>query len=343
MKFQNVQVQEVFSTTELEYESATSGEVLTKIPWKKILRMEGADAQDFLDRMLSQKIINLNSGEGTHATLLTAQGFMVSDLIVLKFENHFLLICDEMTRQKTAETLNKFIVAEDVRLFDVSESFRVLHFFGKDTRVLLKKWVNREISKLYSHESFHGCHVIKNARTCFEGYDVVYPADKESDIVFELIREGISLVGFNAFNILRVEAGSPWYPFEIGEKTNPLEIHFKDAISYDKQCYIGQETIAKATYRGHPNKVLVGFEICHSKLLTEEAILNLQKYRFLTFVRNDKENEQQTGYVTSIVYSLKLNKWIALGFLKYDFRETNEVMQCADVPDCKLRRVAIPL
>jgi folate-binding protein YgfZ len=59
-----------------------------------------------------------------------------------------------------------------------------------------------------------------------------------------------------------VLAGFPTLGSEIGERTLPQEVRYDDigGVSYDKGCYVGQETVARIHFRGHPNWVLRGLE-----------------------------------------------------------------------------------
>ena len=54
-------------------------------------------------------------------------------------------------------------------------------------------------------------------------------------------------MGSEAWEVARVVAGRPAPGAELGEEFNPLEAGLYHALSLDKGCYIGQETIAKAS------------------------------------------------------------------------------------------------
>jgi folate-binding protein YgfZ len=57
---------------------------------------------------------------------------------------------------------------------------------------------------------------------------------------------------------LRIEAGMPGWGLDLDENTIPVEAGLeRRAISYEKGCYIGQETIARIKTYGHVNRELV--------------------------------------------------------------------------------------
>ena len=301
MQYQNTEVQEICSTFEKEYKAVTETVGLVDLPWKKVLALTGADTQSFLDRMLSQKIIDLKPGEGCHATLLQKTGYMIADLYVLYFKDYFWLIVDEIVREKTLETLNKFIIADDVEIQDISSDWKILTVIGKDAESYVKTKWNVLLERPYSHREMENSIIYKSSHAGFPSVDVISLQKSLMDL------KDIEPIGFKTLNTLRIEACRAWYPFEIGEKTIPLEINFQNATSYDKDCYTGQETIAKATYRGHVNKVLVKLLIEGSELPQKDAEIFL--------------DDQKVGWVTSACYSPKYSKNIVLAFIKYDFKD----------------------
>jgi folate-binding protein YgfZ len=72
-------------------------------------------------------------------------------------------------------------------------------------------------------------------------------------------------------------------------------------ISYDKGCYIGQEVVARIKYIGHVNRHFVGF-VCEGPEVPEVRA---------AVVTNGKE----VGYVTTAVFSPRLERPVALGFV----------------------------
>ena len=60
------------------------------------------------------------------------------------------------------------------------------------------------------------------------------------------------------FDALRVASGFPWFGSDMNEDSLPLEARQDAAISMDKGCYMGQETVSRIVYRGHVNKILMG-------------------------------------------------------------------------------------
>jgi folate-binding protein YgfZ len=109
-------------------------------------------------------------------------------------------------------------------------------------------------------------------------------------------------VGFGALEVHRVERGTPRFGADMDEKTIPLEANLQRAIHYQKGCYIGQEVIARATFRGHVNRHLVGLRFAGPAPAPRTELLT---------------GERRVGWVTSVVNSPRLGP-IGLGYAHRD-------------------------
>jgi len=106
----------------------------------------------------------------------------------------------------------------------------------------------------------------------------------------------------NTYETIRIESGIPKYGVDMDETTIVPELGLDGLISYNKGCYIGQEIIARIHFRGHVAKRLAG--LISDQEVTAGAELSI-----------DGKN---AGRVTSVTFSPKLNKHIALGYVRYD-------------------------
>jgi folate-binding protein YgfZ len=68
-------------------------------------------------------------------------------------------------------------------------------------------------------------------------------------------------VGADAYETLRIEAGTPLFGVDVGPDLGPIEAGLDSVVSSRKGCYPGQEVVAKTLNRGSPPKRLVGLRI----------------------------------------------------------------------------------
>src|SRR5439155_13934181 len=117
-------------------------------------------------------------------------------------------------------------------------------------------------------------------------------------------RAGVSPIGRDALELLRIEAGIPRFGADMDENTLALEVAPESALSFTKGCYVGQETVARGTYVGQVRRKLLGLRIEGDT----------------PPVRGDpvSRGEQKVGAVTSAAWSPAVGWVIALALLRVD-------------------------
>jgi folate-binding protein YgfZ len=105
-----------------------------------------------------------------------------------------------------------------------------------------------------------------------------------------------------ALDLLRVEAGWPWYGVDFDDSNLLMEALTPDHVSFTKGCYLGQEVVIRVEHQGHLNKKLTG-------LLVAGAIVPSAKADILS-------GERKVGTLTGAVFSPALQRVIALGYVR---------------------------
>lgn len=86
---------------------------------------------------------------------------------------------------------------------------------------------------------------------------VVVPAAERARVVDRLRDDGVPVATPAALESARLEAGRPG-PADFPPRTLPQEVgRDREAIAFDKGCYLGQETVARLDSLGHVNRRLV--------------------------------------------------------------------------------------
>jgi folate-binding protein YgfZ len=68
--------------------------------------------------------------------------------------------------------------------------------------------------------------------------------------------------GWHAYNIARIEAGTPMFNIDFGTSSLPAETGVMgQRVSFTKGCYLGQEVVARMNSLGHPKQTLVGLRV----------------------------------------------------------------------------------
>ena len=115
-------------TSELGFVSGSAG-VLISVSAGVICAL-GNDRAKFLHGQLTNDINRLQPGQGCYSALVTNKGKLESDLNVHCLENEILLDFEPGLTERVKERIERFIVADDVELCDVSDAFGLLSVQG---------------------------------------------------------------------------------------------------------------------------------------------------------------------------------------------------------------------
>ena len=239
-----------------------------------LIELRGEDRVRWLDGMISGDVQALESaapGAGCYATLLTNRGAIVADLHVARFENAYLLESLRSELPKIVETLERYVIADDVELLDRSADFATLGLEGPAAPAVLEKATAGRISELAEEdwaESTIGGREVLVGGFGFSGERGFQIRMKPEDLGAVEEALGVASGGdvlvrgdFEALEIMRIEAGLPALGRELDEEVLPPEARLERAISTSKGCYVGQEIVARLRARGQVNHLLVGLRI----------------------------------------------------------------------------------
>ncbi len=267
----------------------------------------GRDRQAFLHGMLSNEIKSLKPGEGTAAAFLDAHGKVLALLHLYVLEDRLLLELPPGLTDKTLQALDRFLISEKVYFESADESFSVLDVEGPRAESVLSGLAGRDLAlPPYRHVevSMAGApvRVVGRSDTGGTGLQCWTMAFHGPALWRALVEAGARPVGTEALNVLRVEAGIPWYGHDVDETVILPETRLEHLVSYNKGCYIGQEVVARVKYRGHVNRALSGLVLDGDRVPASGAKV----------VADGKE----VGRITSAVRSIALEKPIALGYVR---------------------------
>ena len=90
-------------------------------------KVTGQDRVRFLNGQLTNDIGELHSGSAIYACALTAKGKLCADLFVAATDESHYIDADAVLRESLAARLEKYIIADDVMIEDVTEEFGLFH------------------------------------------------------------------------------------------------------------------------------------------------------------------------------------------------------------------------
>ncbi len=279
------------------------------------VEVTGRDRVSFLQGMLTSDLKALALGQGSPAAFLDANGKVRALLNALVLEDRLLLELPPGMTGKTLQALDKYLISEKVSFTDVTEAFALFALHGPTAAAVLADSGGPVSLAPYQHaERFVATFPVRLLRVDefgVPGFHLWVAAELAADLwrgLMELGRpHGLRPVGGAALDILRVEAGVPWFGHDVDETTLLMEAPLEHLVSYTKGCYIGQEIVARIKYRGRVNRFLTGLILDDSEAPEHGA----------TVLADGKE----IGRVTSAVSSIALKRPIALAYIRRECLE----------------------
>ncbi len=277
------------------------------------LLVTGSDRARFLHGMLSNTVEGLENGSGNYATMTTPKGQTLTDVWVYRRAEGFLLETEPGFQGKLMAALDKYLVADDVNIRDITGEQAILGVHGSGSRAVIARTLGEVPADLADchtvDRAMDGAVVSVTARyyTGEPGYDLRIAADKVPLLWNALIAAGARPVGVRALEALRIESGIPRYGVDMDERVVPLEAGLYHAVDFAKGCFIGQETIAKMHNLGKPRRYLVGLRHETERIPPSETPL--------------RDGEKQIGWTTSSLLSPALGRVVSLASVRRGYEQ----------------------
>ena len=212
--------------------------------------------------------------------------------------------------------MERFTLAGDFQVNDSTEKMQLVSVRGGKSAEALGKILKQDLTKIQNNELFHAkykgitltiFHPIRE-----KGFDIIAPKQQAKDLQSQLLRNEALFISNELKEVLRIENGIPKYGVDMDETTVVPEVGLPELISYNKGCYIGQEIIARIHFRGHIAKQLTGLIL---SIESRESGIESE----LQNAELKSTDGKSAGRITSITFSPKLNKCIALAYVRYDY------------------------
>ncbi len=229
---------------------------------------------------------------------LSRKGRIDADMRVAVLPGRVMLELDALAAPRAAASLSSFIIMEDCAVKDLSASLHCLGLDGPTAGALLARVFqpNQGAPMIPDMPDSGGATegtiagspvtVLRDDTAGVAGFEVITPVGAAIEIARQLIAVGhdashetgvalpvltpqgspgahpsgirLSPVGWLAYNIARIEAGTPLFNIDFGMESLPAETGVLHArVSFTKGCYLGQEVVARMHARAQSKQQLV--------------------------------------------------------------------------------------
>src|SRR5438876_1856973 len=250
-------------------------------------RITGTDRLRFLNGQITNDLRKASETSAIEACILNAKGKTDAHIFVSASGESFLVDAAADLRETLRVRLERYVIADDVRIEDVTDQFSLFHLLSKQPPA-------PEFGRIVSVHRF-----------AVPGWDMWFEVAQHGALLQELSLRW-TLLDSDAAEVMRIEQGIPRWGRELTAEIIPIEANLEQrTIDYKKGCYIGQEVTSRIKMSGQTNKRLCG-------LISVDDIPLQPGMRLVAPSAPGKE----VGWITSASRSETIGNEIALGYVK---------------------------
>jgi folate-binding protein YgfZ len=252
----------------------------TRAKW----RLSGTDRVRYLNGQVTQDVRSATPDKALHACVTNVKGRIEGDIFIHADADSLLFDAPAGLREFLGARLERYIIADDATLEDVTDSWRLWHCI--------------EAAPGTAGGSENGCVRLKNNRLGLQGFDLwIPPGSPAPDLALHQLSAEDA-------ETLRILQGVPAWPQELNTEVFPPEAGLeKTAMSFTKGCYIGQEVLSRIKTTGKMPNVLAMWEAADGdeSLLAPGATLSL---------------DREIGKITSVTRHPVSGQRVGLAFIR---------------------------
>lgn len=296
------------------------------------VEVRGKDAFDFVQRITTNDVSKLETGDVQYSAMCLKDGGIVDDLLVYNCGDHYMLVINASNIDKDIKWMQENL-SGDVTLKNISDETSLLAVQGKNSLATLQKLTDINLSEIEYYKFVTGKIAGQDAiisHTGYTGEKVCFELYTSSDIkksedlwnaIFEAGKEfGIKPAGLGARDTLRLEHAFRLYGNDMDETNNTIEAGLGWITKADKGDFNGKDAVIKA--KETQEKKLVGF------IVEDRSVARHGQEVF--------SGDKKIGVVTSGSMSPMLNKNIGLAYIDKGFNKTGTPVEIA-VRDKKIK------
>jgi folate-binding protein YgfZ len=222
-----------------------------------ILRLSGKGGRDFLHRVSTQHLSALPADGSAYAAFLDGRGHIVGEGLVVARPDDLLFVTEVEEVAILLPHLRKYLLNAPVKIDDASPALGAMAVLGP-------KGIGLARQAVAGARDGSGGELTAAAtpRRGVPAVEVIGPPDRLSAVRATLLAAGVADLEAADLEALRIEEGVARFGIDMDAQRLPMEAALtRDAIHFQKGCYLGQEVVLRATVRGQIQKGLVQLEL----------------------------------------------------------------------------------
>lgn len=289
--------------------------------------VQGPDAEQELNRICANNVA-VTTGRCVYTAFLNPRGGFEADVTVTKrSDDEFMVVTAAASQNRDLQWLRKnFSKDARVTITDITSSYAVLAVMGPDSRELLSRLTNTDLSnESFPFATFQEIEIGYATALAMRmtyvgelGWELYIPAEFSGPIFDLIMEEGknfdLKLAGYHALDALRMEKGYRHWGHDITPIETPIEAGLSFAVSFQKDVdFIGRSALEKQREEGIKQRlVFIKMNDPELMLFHDEPI-----YR----------NGEIVGHVTSGAYGYTVGASLGMGYISGPIGVPNEYIE----------------
>ena len=299
--------------------------------------IDGPESERFLNYVSTNDVNLLTDGRAQYSLLCNSKGGILDDIIIYRKNlNSFMLVVNAVNKQKILDWLNFNNHKNVVKITDVSDKLGLLALQGPNSLSHIKEALKMDLSNLsyysFCSRNFDNSEIIisRTGYTGELGYEFYIDNSKIKKLWNLLLGNNkkykLKPAGLACRDTLRIEMKYSLYGNDIDENINPIESGLSWLVKFDKDDFIGKESLIQA--KRNPKYL----SVC---LIMIDRAIPRKGYKVYAGV-------EEIGVVTSGTISPSLQKGIAIARIKKKNYSSSEEIQISVRGVMKLAKIIKP-
>jgi aminomethyltransferase len=237
------------------------------------LDVRGGDALGFVQYVTTNDASKLDVGQAQYSAICRADGGILDDCIVYRFDDHYMIVVNASNRDKDRDWISQHAERFGVTLTDQSDETGLIALQGPAAQEILARITDIDLDNIGYYHFVEGdvagvpTVVSRTGYTGEDGFELYLPADSTADVWRRLLEvgsaSGLIPAGLGARDSLRLEMGYALYGNDMDERRTPLEAGLAWITKLEKGDFIGRDALLRQKESGVTSR-LAGF-ICSER------------------------------------------------------------------------------
>jgi aminomethyltransferase len=237
------------------------------------LEVRGGDALGFVQYVTTNDASKLAVGQAQYSAICSADGGLLDDCIVYRFDDHYLIVVNASNVDKDRDWIARHTARFGTELIDRSDETGLIALQGPSSQEILGRLTETDLDGIRYYHFAEGAVagvsavISRTGYTGEDGFELYLPAEGTAEVWRRLLEvgtaDGLLPAGLGARDSLRLEMGFALYGNDMDERRSPLEAGLGWVTKLDKGDFVGRDAIARQKEEGVRER-LMGF-VCKER------------------------------------------------------------------------------